>query len=138
MSVTSPAVSQRARAYESFRQQILEANIHPGQFISQRELVQLLGMPLGAVRELIPRLEAEGLLRTVPQRGLQIANVDLKLVNNAFQFRLLLEREAATRFCASVSDADLAAIDDAHRRIVQRARSGTIDDTLLTDATTVD
>ena len=131
-------VSLRARAYESFRQQILEANIRPGQFISQRELVQLLGMPLGAVRELIPRLEAEGLLRTVPQRGLQIAHVDLALINNAFQLRLVLEREAAVRFCASVSDADLAAIEDAHHRIVERARQGPIDAALLTDAQTVD
>jgi DNA-binding GntR family transcriptional regulator len=138
LSPRSAATSLRAQAYESFRQQILQANIRPGQFISQRELMQLLGMPLGAVRELIPRLEAEGLLRTVPQRGLQIANVDLKLINNAFQFRLVLEREAAMRFCTSVSDADLAAIADAHRRIIARARSGLIDDALLTDATTVD
>ncbi|MES2959333.1 MAG: GntR family transcriptional regulator [Pseudomonadota bacterium] len=138
MSVVAPAISLRARAYESFRQQILEANIHPGQFISQRELVQLLGMPLGAVRELIPRLEAEGLLRTVPQRGLQIAHVDLALINNAFQLRLVLEREAALRFCATVSDADLAAIEDAHRRIVERASQGPIDAALLTDAQTVD
>jgi DNA-binding GntR family transcriptional regulator len=134
----SGATSLRAQAYESFRQQILHAQIKPGQFISQRELVQLLDMPLGAVRELIPRLEAEGLLRTVPQRGLQIAHVDLKLINNAFQMRQLLEREAAVRFCASVSDADLAAIEDAHLRVVHRARSGAVDDQLLTDATTVD
>jgi DNA-binding GntR family transcriptional regulator len=107
-----PSSSLRAQAYESFQQQIVAANIRPGQFISQRELMQLLGMPLGAVRELIPRLEAEGLLRTVPQRGLQIAHVDVKLVNNAFQLRLLLEREAAVRFAASVSDADLKAIAD--------------------------
>jgi DNA-binding GntR family transcriptional regulator len=128
----------RSRAYESFRQQILEANIRPGQFISQRELMQLLGMPLGAVRELIPRLEAEGLLRTVPQRGLQIAHVDLALITNAFQLRLVLEREAAVSFCSSVCDADLAAIDDAHLRIVGRARTGPIDAALLTDAQTVD
>ncbi|MEO5772389.1 MAG: GntR family transcriptional regulator [Burkholderiaceae bacterium] len=138
MSVAAPAISLRARAYESFRQQILEANIHPGQFISQRELVQLLGMPLGAVRELIPRLEAEGLLRTVPQRGLQIAHVDLALINNAFQLRLVLEREAALRFCATVSSADLTAIEDAHQRIVDRARHGPIGAALLTDAQTVD
>lgn len=131
-------LSLRAKAYESFRQQVLEANIRPGQFISQRELVQLLDMPLGAVRELIPRLEAEGLLKTVPQRGLQIAHVDLALINNAFQLRLVLEREAAVRFCASVSDADLAAIEDAHRRIVERAKKGPIDEALLNDAQTVD
>lgn len=133
-----PVTSLRAQAYESFQQQIVDANIRPGQFISQRELMQLLGMPLGAVRELIPRLEAEGLLRTVPQRGLQIAHVDLKLVNNAFQLRLLLEREAAIRFAASVSDADLKAIEEAHLDIVRRAQSGAIDDALLSDATMVD
>lgn len=136
--VRAPASTLRARAYESFQQQIVQANIRPGQFVSQRELMQLLGMPLGAVRELIPRLEAEGLLRTVPQRGLQIAQVDLKLVNNAFQLRLLIEREAAVRFCASVSDDDLAAIEEAHRRIIRRAGKGPVDDALLTDATTVD
>ena len=48
--VRMPATSLRAQAYESFQQQIVQANIHPGQFISQRELMQLLGMPLGAVR----------------------------------------------------------------------------------------
>ena len=132
-------LSLRAQAYESFQQQIVDANIRPGQFISQRELMQLLGMPLGAVRELIPRLEAEGLLKTVPQRGLQVAHVDLKLINNAFQLRQLLEREAASRFVTTVSDHDLAAIEQSHLDIVQRARSGSaIDDTLLKDATAVD
>jgi len=132
------STSLRAQAYESFRQQILGANVRPGQFISQRELMQLLGMPLGAVRELIPRLEAEGLLRTVPQRGLQIAHVDLALINNAFQLRLVLEREAAQRFCTAVSDADLVAIKDAHLRIVRRAKKGPIDAALLGDAQAVD
>jgi DNA-binding GntR family transcriptional regulator len=131
-------VSLRAQAYQSFQQQIVDANIRPGQFISQRELMQLLGMPLGAVRELIPRLEAEGLLKTVPQRGLQVAHVDLKLINNAFQLRRLLEREAASRFVGTVSDRDLAAIEQSHLEIVERARSGEVDDKLLSDATAVD
>ncbi len=137
-AIRPPAPSLRARAYENFQQQILEANIRPGQFISQRELMQLLDMPLGAVRELVPRLEAEGLLRTVPQRGMQIAQVDLKLINNAFALRLMLEREAALHFATVASDAELAAIEDAHLDVVRRARKGPIDDRLLTEATTVD
>jgi DNA-binding GntR family transcriptional regulator len=136
--MNAPAPTLRARAYESFQRQIIDANIRPGQFISQRELVQLLGMPLGAVRELIPRLEADGLLRTVPQRGLQIAHVDLALINNAFHLRQVLEREAIARFCHSVSDADLATIEDAHRRIVRRAKNGPVDAALLSDAQAVD
>ena len=130
--------SLRARAYENFRQQILQANVRPGQFVSQRELMQLLNMPLGAVREVIPRLEAEGLLRTVPQRGLQIAHVDLKLIHNAFQLRSLLEREAALHFARVVSDEELQAIEQAHLAIVERAQREGISDELLTDATSVD
>ena len=42
-------VSQRARAYQGFTQQILNGGILPGQFISQRELMTLLDMPLAAV-----------------------------------------------------------------------------------------
>ncbi len=137
-AASASPVSLRAQAYESFQQQIVDANIRPGQFISQRELMQLLDMPLGAVRELIPRLEAEGLLKTVPQRGLQVAHVDLKLINNAFNLRRLLEREAASRFVTCVSDGDLAAIEEAHVNIVRRARRTGIDDALLKDATTVD
>lgn len=137
-AATVRAPNLRAQAYENFRQQIMRAQIRPGQFISQRELMQLLAMPLGAVRELIPRLEAEGLLHTVPQRGLQIANVDLKLIKNAFELRLLLEREAAVRFATSASDAELERIEAEHLSIVRRARAGPIDEALLAEATQVD
>jgi DNA-binding GntR family transcriptional regulator len=136
--MTPTPLPLRAQAYENFRQQILRANVRPGQFITQRELVQLLDMPLGAVRELVPRLEAEGLLRTVPQRGLQIAHVDLKLVNNAFALRRLLECEAAVAFARVASDADLATLEAAHLAIVRRARQGGVDDALLSEATALD
>ena len=62
----------RERAYGAFTEHLLAQDIRPGQFVSQRELVALTGFPLGAIRELIPRLEAEGLIVTVPQRGLQV------------------------------------------------------------------
>ncbi|HPH12314.1 MAG TPA: GntR family transcriptional regulator, partial [Burkholderiaceae bacterium] len=101
---TAESVSQRARAYQGFTQQILNGGIRPGQFISQRELMTLLDMPLGAVREMIPRLEAGGLIKTVPQRGLQIAHVDLKLIRNAFQVRAMIEHEAVLHFVHAASD----------------------------------
>lgn len=134
---TAPT-SQRARAYQGFTQQILQGNVRPGQFVSQRELMTLLDMPLGAVREMIPRLEAAGLIRTVPQRGLQIAHVDLKLVRNAFQLRAMIEREAVRHFVTVVSDAELAAIAASHQDILRRASAGRADSALLDDAQAVD
>src|SRR5438309_7197528 len=88
----------REKAYDSFTRHLLSREIRAGQFVSQRELVEITGLPLGAIRELIPRLEAEGLVRTVPQRGMQIAHVDLNLIKDAFQFRLFLECQAVAIF----------------------------------------
>ncbi|MDR7304875.1 GntR family transcriptional regulator [Rhodoferax saidenbachensis] len=137
---TDEATSQRARAYQGFTQQIFNGGIRAGQFISQRELMLLLDMPLGAVREMIPRLEAAGLVKTVPQRGLQVAHVDLKLIRNAFQVRSMLEREAVQHFVRTASEAELTAIEASHRQILERANAPDAlnDRSLLDDAQAVD
>jgi DNA-binding GntR family transcriptional regulator len=133
----SPPRQLRWQAYDRFEQELLAARIRPGQFVSQRELSALMGLPLGAIREVIPRLEAEGLLRTVPQRGLQVANVDVKLVRNTFQLRLTLEKEAAAQFAHSATDAQFEALEAAHRGILRRASSG-VTPALLAEAQAID
>lgn len=130
--------SQRARAYQGFTQQILSGGIRSGQFISQRELMMLLDMPLGAVREMIPRLEAGGLIKTVPQRGLQIAHVDLKLIRNAFQVRSMIEHEAIRHFVHTASTAELDQIAAAHDDVLRRASAASVDGQLLDDAQAID
>lgn len=137
MRAAAPTRQLRWQAYERFQQELLSSNIRPGQFVSQRELAELTGLPLGAIREVIPRLEAEGLLVTVPHRGMQIANVDVKLVRNAFQLRLALEKEAAAQFATSATDDQLAALEAAHRDILKRAARG-ITPALLDAAQAVD
>jgi len=130
-------VKLRERAYDAFTQHLLASEIKPGQFVSQRELVALTGQPLGAIRELIPRLEAEGLIVTVPQRGMQVLAVDLNLVRNAFQFRLILEREAVAAFTREASESRIAELDAQHRAIVARAEEGVSAD-LVEEAQHVD
>jgi DNA-binding GntR family transcriptional regulator len=127
----------REKAYHSFTERLLAKAIRPGQFISQRELVAITGMPLGAIRELVPRLEAEGLIKTVPQRGMQIAHIDLDLIRNAFQLRLILEKEAVASFAASASDAEIEALRAEHSALMEHARRG-IDEGLVARAQTID
>jgi DNA-binding GntR family transcriptional regulator len=112
----------REQAYDSFTRHLLARDVRPGQFISQRQLVELTGLTLGAIRELVPRLEAEGLIKTVPQRGMQVAHVDLGLIRDAFQFRLFIEKEAVARFAESVSDEALARLRADHERLMERAQ----------------
>ena len=120
----------RERAYERFTERLLSRDIRPGQFLSQRELVALTGMPLGAIRELIPRLEADGLIATVPQRGMQIAHVDIDLIRNAFQLRLILEREAVVNFCRNAPQEELDQLRETHFAIRQETLTGVTPDLL--------
>lgn len=130
-------VKLREKAYESFTERLLSREIKPGQFISQRELVELTGLTLGAIRELIPRLEAEGLITTVPQRGMQVAHVDLSLIRNAYQFRLFLEAQAVALFAQARTDAAVAGLRASHESIIARAEAGERE-TLIADAEATD
>jgi len=117
-ATTTEQLKLREKAYESFTQKLLARDLRPGQFITQRQLVELTQLPLGGIRELIPRLEAEGLIKTVPQRGMQIAHIDLNLIRDAFQFRTILEREAAAALAASGDSALIAKLREQHERVL--------------------
>ena len=113
----------RDHAYSNFTEKLLARDIHPGQIVSQRELVELTGMPLGAIREMIPRLEADGLIKTVPKRGLQILSIDLDLVRNAFQLRSIIEGAAIAEFCKNATSEEIVSLAKQHRDIREEAIS---------------
>lgn len=135
--MANPEPLLRDHAYSSFTQKLLARDIVPGQIVTQRELVALTGMPLGAIREMIPRLEADGLIQTVPQRGLQVLNINIDLIRNAFQLRRIIEREAFESFCSTASDADLDRLAKDHRGIRAEALDR-VDAALLTRAQHMD
>lgn len=132
------AVKQRDRAYESFTAKLFSRDIRPGQFVSQRELVEITGMPLGAIREIVPRLEADGLIKTVPQRGMQIAHVDLDLIRNSFQFRMILEKEAIAHFVATAPDVLVDDIARDHTEVMAAAEASRPDKALIARAEATD
>lgn len=114
----------REKAYEKFTERLLSRDIQPGQFVSQRELVAITGVALGAIREMIPRLQADGLIRTVPNRGLQVAHVDLALIRNAFQLRSILECKAVQNFTQRASNEEIADLRAQHEAIIAGAKDG--------------
>lgn len=132
----------REQAYGNFTEHLLNRELRAGQFISQRELVELTGLKLGAIRELIPRLETEGLITTVPKRGMQIAHVDLNLIRDAFQFRLFMEVEAIQIFAREARDGAISDLKRDHEEIITEctfARDhGGIPSSLVDKAQTID
>lgn len=93
---TSPGgeSSLRQLAYSRIEELLNWGRLRPGQIISQRELMEMTEMTLSAIREAIPRLEAEGLLQTLPQRGLMVPSLDVTFIREAYQMRQVIELSA--------------------------------------------
>jgi DNA-binding GntR family transcriptional regulator len=124
----------REVAYERFKAQLFKRNLVPGQFVSQGELCDLLDVPLGPTREALKRLEAERLVRLIPQRGIQITDIGVTLIREAFEFRTILESAAVRRFAAEAPEATLAELERATRSMLERLTSGREPDGRLLDA----
>ncbi|NEX45422.1 GntR family transcriptional regulator [Pseudotabrizicola algicola] len=114
--------SLRQMAYERIEDLLNWGKLRPGQIISQRELVEMTGVTLGSVREAIPKFEAEGLLHTVPQRGLMVPSLDVVFVREAYQMRRLIELGAVPDMCERLEKSLVQGWIDRH--LTARARLG--------------
>ena len=106
----------RIEAYEKFKACLLSGTLKPGQFVTQRELVELVSVPLGAAREAIQRLEQECLLHVYPQRGIQIADVTVTALRDALEYRQILELHAMRHYAQHARRQDMEALERATRR----------------------
>ncbi|SFQ06170.1 GntR family transcriptional regulator [Tranquillimonas alkanivorans] len=118
------SASLRQTAYESIVDLLNSGALQPGQIISQRDLVARTGATLGSIREAIPRLEGEGLLQTLPKRGLKVPSLDVAFVRDAYQMRRMIELAAIPdvihRLPATTIDGWIAWHEDAARRVEAR------------------
>jgi DNA-binding GntR family transcriptional regulator len=100
----------RTDVYDQLKERLFTGELRAGQFVSQRELASLLGATLNPVREAIRKLEAEGLINVYAQRGIQIIEGGPKAINDAYEYRLLLELSAVRNFATSASEEKVRAI----------------------------
>ena len=134
MKIPRPKSLMREVAYERFKAELFKRNLAPGQFVSQVELCALLDVPLGPTREALKRLEAENLVRLIPQRGIQIADIGVTLIHEAFEFRTILETAAIRKFVKTADDATIEGLERATKEVQQKMVSKSTVDTKLLDA----
>lgn len=97
-------VPSRKIAYDRFKNRLFDRTLSSGSFVTQRELCDILESPMGAVREALKRLEAEGLVNLLPQRGIQIIKLDVRFVNEAYQIRMIFEQEAVRKMASAPNE----------------------------------
>lgn len=93
-------------AYERILERLFDRTLPAGAFVSQSQLVDLLGVPVAPLRDALRVLEAEGIVSIQPRSGIQFVKPGLELTRSTYQFRTMIER-AAVRVFAEAGDEDL-------------------------------
>ena len=93
------------KAYEAVRHEIIEGRYAPGDRITESEIAKSADVSRTPVREALHRLEAEGLIRFVPNQGAYVSSFGLEEAEEIFELRAMLEAYAV-RLCVDRATPD--------------------------------
>jgi len=116
-------------AYERILETLFQKKIPAGAFLSQNDLVELLGIPVAPVRDALKVLETEGIVTIHPRSGIQFVKPGLELTRSTYQYRAILERAAVAVYAETADEAEVAEIERRHLAAIAQ-----IEEHGLTDA----
>ena len=96
------------RAYYAIRELIVTLELAPGAVVSERELMEQLGVGRTPIREALRDLAREQLVEVFPRRGIFVSGVDVGDIAGLSEVRLVLESKAARLAAERRNDADRA------------------------------
>jgi DNA-binding GntR family transcriptional regulator len=99
------------QAYYSIRELIVTLELPPGSLVSERELMERLGLGRTPVREALRALARERLIEVYPRRGMFVSGVDVRDLAGLSEVRLTLECRAARFAAERATEADRAGIE---------------------------
>jgi DNA-binding GntR family transcriptional regulator len=95
------------RAYYAIRELIVTLELPPGSIVSERELMQRLGVGRTPIREALRDLAREQLVEVYPRRGIFVSSVYVGDIAGLSEVRRVLESQAARLAADRRNDADL-------------------------------
>ena len=112
----------------TLRERIFAGELVPGAFLDEVALAEGLGISRTPLREALKVLAAEGLVRHEPRRGCFVNQVTEQDLDDMFPVIALLEGQCAHQAALRATDADLAALEVLHTRLVDHAQARRIND----------
>lgn len=91
----SASQSMTSKVYTVLRREILCCQIVPSQALSEGGLAARFKISKTPVREALAKLRSDGLVKTFPRRGYQVAPVTFQDLSELFDLRMMLEGRAA-------------------------------------------
>jgi len=89
--MSNSSVTLKEKAYEIIRERIISGELKPGDVLTERTLVEMLGMSRTPIRAALERLDANGLAKYTPNKGLIVNEMSLQKVIDLYDFRIAME-----------------------------------------------
>ncbi|CAM5596574.1 GntR family transcriptional regulator [Mycolicibacterium aubagnense] len=105
------------QVYRLLRRRIIQAELLPGERLSESEVAKSLSVSRQPVREAFIKLSEEGLVQVLPQRGTFVTKISVAAVMDARFVREAIEADVV-RMVAESRTAD--AIDELRRQVAQQ------------------
>jgi DNA-binding GntR family transcriptional regulator len=126
-----PAFLQRNSISEDLvvyiKQQILEGHLNPGDRIVETKLASELGISQTPVREAIRRLQGEGILTVVPNKGPMVCTLDRGDYYEIYSIRSMLEGLAIRLAVLRADDAEIAELEQFYSRMRDKLNDDSVD-----------
>lgn len=91
------------QVYQTLRKAILEGDLIPGERLIERHLAEELNTSRTPIRVALSQLELEGLVVSTPRRGMMVAALSRKQIEEIYEIGAVLEGLAARQAAASIS-----------------------------------
>ncbi len=105
-------------AYERILESLFDKRLPAGAFVSQNDLVRLLGVPVAPMRDALKVLETEGVVTIHPRSGIQFVKPGMELTRSTYQFRGIIERTAVAVYAETGDEAELAELKRRHLALI--------------------
>lgn len=122
-----PARSQAERAYWLLADRIIRFDLPPGHVLVDKQLTSELGIGRTPVREALQRLAGEGLVVHFPHRGIVVAEISASSTHDIYEFRSLIDGEAARLAAIRATPEEAAALTELAQQLGELAQSDDVD-----------
>ena len=105
--------SLRGKVFNQLRQQILTGVYKPGDRLIELRLSEELGVSRTPIREAIRQLELEGLVQSIPNKGVIVKGISEQDVEDIFIIRTMIEGLAARWAAEKITEEEIKELQEA-------------------------
>jgi len=113
IKIERQAAPLRQQVLEALRDAIVSGRLAPGQRLTERALIEMLGVSRTVIREALRQIETEGLIEIIPNKGPVVRELGIEEAQDLYRIRAVLEGLAARLFAENAPDAMVKALQTA-------------------------